>query len=171
MATRSVRPIRIEGNIAFITLSKGYEAVIDAADAPLVSGFNWSAVVAPHTVYASRMPPRRSGSRRAIFLHRLILGVPDGIFGDHIDGNGLNNRRSNLRPASGAENQRNRRISITNTSGFKGVSWHKNRAKWQANITTAGRQIHLGLFETAEEAHASYIAAANKFHGDFANAG
>lgn len=87
---------------------------------------------------------------------------------DHIDGDGLNNRIDNLREATHSENLRNRGATTKNTSGFKGVSWHKARRKWQAQIKTNGRKKHLGSFDTPEAAYAAYCAAAEDLHGDFA---
>ncbi|MEG7750695.1 HNH endonuclease, partial [Listeria monocytogenes] len=73
----------------------------------------------------------RSGEKpRAVYLHRQIMGEPSGFEVDHIDGNGLDNRRANLRVASKTQNVRNQRIRQDNTSSFKGVSWSKRRQKW-----------------------------------------
>jgi len=85
---------------------------------------------------------------------------------DHVDGNGLNNQKANLRVASHAENCANRRINRNNTSGFKGVS--KNKERWQAYIRVAYRQIHLGYFDTPEEAAEAYDRAAIAYFGEFA---
>ena len=90
---------------------------------------------------------------------------------DHIDGDGLNNRLENLRQATRSENCWNRGAQSTNTSGYKGVCWHKNRNKWVASITADGRQKHLGYFKTPELAYAAYCDAAVILHGDFANFG
>jgi hypothetical protein len=95
---------------------------------------------------------------------------PHGMDIDHINGDGLDNRWSNLRLATRAENIRNSRTKATNTSGFKGVSWHKRDRKWQAHIKINGRSKNLGLFEAPEDAHAAYVAAAQKYHGEFARA-
>ena len=124
MTSKSIRPIRIDGVLAFITLTKGYEAVIDVADVPLVAGYNWYALVMPRTVYAARND--RSGpKKRNVFMHRVILGEPEGLQTDHKDGNGLNNTRDNLREATISQNGSNRRIGCNNTSGYKGVRSHK----------------------------------------------
>lgn len=170
MAAKSLRPIRIEGNVAYIPLTKRYEAVIDAADVPLVSGHNWHAAEKPRTTYAVSKE-RRGGNLMELQLHRAILSAPDGMQTDHIDGDGLNNRRCNLRLATPSENARNQRRARDNTSGFKGVWWHKGRRKWQAQIMAGGRQKYLGLFNTAEEAHAAYCEAARSLHGEFARIG
>lgn len=164
------RQIRFEGDLAFVPLTKGHEAVIDAADAPLVSGVNWNACEQKHGVYAVRQE-RRAGKQIAIRMHRLIMQAPDGMQVDHINGDGLDNRRANLRLASHTENNRNTRTPINNTSGFKGVAWHAANRKWRAYIKVENRQKYLGLFATAEAAHAAYCLAADQFHGNFGSPG
>lgn len=163
--TRPIRPIRIEGDVAFVTLTRGYEAIIDAADVPLVERFNWYACVQRNTVYASR-----KANKTSVLMHRVIMDDPDGFQVDHIDGNGLNNRRENMREATNAQNAHNSRIQRNNTSGFKGVSRHNRSAKWCAQIRLNGSCYRLGLFHTPEAAHAAYVAASEVMHGEFARA-
>lgn len=110
----------------------------------------------------------RHGAHRLAFL--VMTGSwPAGEI-DHIDGNPANNRWKNLREATDAQNARNSRIRSTNKCGLKGVNWHKARACWVAQITVDRKKVHLGLFDTAEEAHSAYVAAARKHHGQFARA-
>lgn len=87
---------------------------------------------------------------------------------DHIDCNPSNNRIDNLRLATNEQNSRNSRRRVNNTSGYKGVSFMRCRGKWQALIRTDSGRLHLGLFSSAEEGHRAYVAAARKFHGEFA---
>lgn len=89
---------------------------------------------------------------------------------DHINLNRSDNRVCNLRVCSGAENARNRGKTAVNTSGFKGVVFRrdKNAKPWRAQIGHAGRVIYLGAFERPDDAHAAYVAAATKLHGEFA---
>lgn len=89
---------------------------------------------------------------------------------DHRDGFGQNNRFKNLRPATPQQNSLNARRASSNSSGFKGVSWHKAAGKWSSYIILDGRKRHLGLYETAEAAHAAYIAAAVAAQPEFARA-
>ena len=161
------RAIRIEGDVAYIKLTKGCEAVIDVADVPLVEGRNWYASSSKHTVYARRDEKLGDGRAR-ISLHRIVIGAEPGVLVDHIDGNGLNNRRSNLRLATNAENMRNARGHLDSASGAKGVSWHKGAAKWRAAIMADRQEHYLGLFDTVESAHAAYCDAAKRLHGQFA---
>jgi hypothetical protein len=166
MSNRAVRPIRIEGEVAYIPLTQGYEAVIDAADAPLVEGFNWYALVQVRTVYACRTDCS-TGRHVTIYLHRVLMAAPAGLEVDHRDGHGLNNRKKNLRVATHAQNERNQRLNSANTSGFKGASFHAGARRWQAHIRVDGRRHYLGLFDTPEAAHAAYTAASAEFHGEF----
>lgn len=87
---------------------------------------------------------------------------------DHIDGNPSNNSISNLRTATQFENMRNCGRFRTNTSGHKGVTWHKTRRKWDAKIMSGGKHHFLGSFSTPEDAAAAYAAAAARMHGSFA---
>lgn len=162
-----LRPIRIEGDVAFVPLTRGYEAIIDAADIPLVEGRNWCALVCKSgIVYAQHGARRGKG-----LMHRVILGAEcEGSLVDHRDHNGLNNRRFNLRPATYAQNNHNARRRSDNTSGLKGVCWHTKTGKWVAQIQSGGRRRHLGLFTTPEAAHAAYQQASVQHHGEFGKA-
>jgi hypothetical protein len=115
---------------------------------------------------AVKVKNRQYSAHRLAWL--MAYGVWPQEFIDHIDGNPTNNRLDNLREASHTENSRNRRIQSRNTSGFKGVYWNKAARKWHAQIHTDGRNKHLGLFVTAEEAYAAYCTAAKELHGEFA---
>ena len=162
-----VREVRIEGEIAIIPLTQGKFAIIDAADAPLASGRNWHAKLTNSTPYAVSKLPRRS-PKRGLSLHRLIMGDPPGVFVDHIDGDGLNCRRANLRLATKSENNRNRRLGKNSASGLKGVSWESGRSMWMASIRVDRKQRFLGRFDNPSDAHAAYCAAAKELHGEFA---
>jgi hypothetical protein len=163
---RNIRPIRIEGNIAYVPLTRGYEAIIDAADVPLVAGHNWCALVRPHTVYAGR-GDCTGPTFRTVQMHRVLMGEPDGLDVDHEDGNGLNNTRDNLRPATRPQNQHNARTRSDNTSGYKGVYWSNREGVWKAQIRINGRRKYLGRHDTPEDAYASYCEASKKYHGEF----
>ena len=103
--------------------------------------------------YAQRGVRTSTGKHTTEYLHHFILGVK-GL--DHIDGNGLNNCKANLRRATQSENMQNRHgLGRKNTSGFRGVSFNKQLRKWQANIKLDGRNRYLGLFATAAEASAA----------------
>lgn len=169
---KAIRPILIEGDVAFVTLSKGYVAVIDATDVPIVDGYNWCAKIdrrsdgTVRSVYAVRNS-KHDGRNTLVHLHRVLLCAPEGLEVDHKDGDGLNNRRSNIRLASRRENQRNQRRNTSNSSGVKGVSFYKSRAKWHARIKRDGKRFHLGFFASLEEAASAYKQASAQMHGEF----
>ena len=158
--------IIVEGAIAFIRMSGGHVAKIDACDLAVASAFGWAAMVKPRTVYAYRTE-RVGEKKRTIYLHRVIMGVPQGLQVDHVDGDGLNNCRSNLRLATESQNQCNRRLQQNNASGFKGVYWDAKRGKWRSEIRKLGKKLHLGRFDTPQEAHHAYSAASAELHGEF----
>lgn len=173
MADRKIREIRIEGNIAHVQLTRGYEAVIDASDVGLADKYNWHSKIERRpdgsilAVYATSKVGIGGRKQRTIRLHSIILTTPDGLRTDHIDGDGLNNRRENLRVATIAQNTHNQRRNIANTSGVKGVTWHKKCGKWMARIKAQGIRHHLGFFDSLEDAAAAYSSASATFHGAF----
>ncbi len=174
MAKREIRPIRVEGQVAYVPLTKGYEAIIDAADVPLVDGFNWCADVHHYAdgsvkvVYAVRNSPRdENGKQRAIMMHRVLLDAPHGMQVDHASSDGLDNRRSNIRLASRAENMWNRRNAGNNGSGFKGVHWSKAAKAWVARIAANGKRRTIGKYNCATAAAIAYARASEEMHGEF----
>lgn len=148
-----------------------YEASIDEIDADLLN-LHWRAVSHKHTasVYVVRTSMRPK--EHTEHMHRVILGRVLGRellrseLVDHIDRDGLNNTRENLRLATRSQNNANRGVGKNNKLGVKGV--FKDRNKFAAQITTNGNRKYLGAFNTIEEAHAAYVEAAKKHHGDFA---
>lgn len=109
---------------------------------------------------------------RVLSMHRIIYEmhfgpIPIGMQIDHKDGDGLNNLIENIRLATSSENNRNHKIHRNNTSGLKGVCWDKKSRKWRANIRFDCKLIHLGLFNTKDEAYSAYCIAAEELHKDF----
>ena len=155
-----------------LPLTKGYSTVIDKEDYPLVAGFKWYATE-NHSgkVYAARNGIKDNGKYGLIYMHRVISGAERGQYVDHIDGDGLNNTKANMRLCSNSENLRNRGMPSNNSSGFKGVYWHKERCKWRAEIRVNGKPKHLGYFSDAEDAHKAYCDAGIELHGDYFNSG
>lgn len=148
-----------------IELTQGQVALVDDDDFERVTAAGpWCAYKCANkqgdAFYAAKWP--------SVQLHRLIMDAPDGVEVDHKDGNGLNCQRANLRLATRSQNQWNRGKQANNTSGYKGVYWHKQRDKWHAQIAVNGKRVHLGYFATAEAAAAAYDNAARELHGAFA---
>lgn len=151
-----------------IPLSKGHEAIVDEEDYEALAIFKWSAQEVPGKVYAKRAVG--SGPRhRTLLLHRVITGAEQHQLVDHINGNGLDNRRSNLRIANKSENGQNQRTKRANTtSRYKGVHFYKSRNKWVAEIKHKGVRRSLGYFESEDDAARAYNAAAVETFGEFA---
>ncbi len=166
---RKVRPIEVRGDIAIVPLTRGREAIIDAADVPLVEGRSWylhSGGVG-HICAATKVCIA-PGLYDIALMHRVVVAAPDEADVDHKDRDRLNNRRSNLRLATNQQNSWNQGVNTRNTSGFKGVSWHSRDMGYQASIRVSGRQVTLGLFPDAAAAARAYDAAASKHFGEFA---
>lgn len=144
---------------------KGHSVEVDNKDIPLATEKGWGVAVLPgNKIYFHR---RRNG--RHEYLHRLILGITaEQQQADHISGDTLDNRRANLRIATSSQNHFNMIRASNNTSGYKGVSWHKQRRKWRAYIKLHRRQISLGLYSDKVQAAAAYRTAASQIAGEFA---
>jgi hypothetical protein len=156
-----------------IPLTQQQNALVSTKDFKRLSQWNWCAGWnhRTKTFYAQRsVGSSRKPGRRTVYMHQEIMG---GLC-DHIDpSQTLDNRRSNLRRCTEAENVRNQKMRRTNASGFRGVWRHKQRGKltnkWRSSVTVNRRKIHLGLFLSKEEAACAYDRAAKKFHGKFAS--
>lgn len=154
-----------------------YETIIDIEDSDL-AGYNWQVmnVTSKGTIYVSRKT-KSKGKQTTHYIHRIILERKLGRelekteHIDHIDGNGLNNRRENLRLATRFQNMQNRGKASSNTSGYKGAFYRKDRGYWYSQIIVHGKKIYLGSFNTAKDAHEAYCKAAKELHGDFYNNG
>lgn len=158
-------------NYKLIPLTKNQFAKVDTEDYEWLSQYSWRAIKKP-TYYAQRSW-NENGKTRSIKMHREILKIYDpSVMVDHINGDTLDNRKENLRLCSNSQNQANRDIPITNTTGFKGVQYIKNPRykykKYKAAIVHQGKQHFLGCFYTAEDAAKAYNEAAIKFFGPFA---
>lgn len=141
-------------------------AVVDLADLERVLRYRWCSIKIRQRTYA-QTTIRRNGGKTHIYLHRYILDAPAGALVDHVDHDGLNNRRSNLRLATPTGNVRNARLRSDNPSGYKGVAQTPS-GRWRARIVVKGKRIWLGTHATAEEAARAYDAAARERFGQFA---
>ncbi len=142
----------------------GTPFLVDEEDAERVSAFRWCAL------RGSRFRSTYVHSRWFVgMLHRFLLGVTDRkIEVDHIDGDGLNNCKSNLRPASKGQNQHNIKLQRNNTSGVKGVCWCKTNRYWLARVYSEGRVAWQATFHDLSEASAAVRAVRESLHGEFA---
>ena len=154
-----------------IKLTQNQFALVDDCEYEYLNQWKWCARRNGNTFYAVRNSRKTEcEKRKLILMHQVILQRMGIEFEqvDHIDGNGLNNCRSNLRAATKQENGCNRNKQKNNTSGRKGVGWNKQHQKWQAQIQVNGKQIHLGYFDDIEDAVRAYNQAAKKHFGKFA---
>lgn len=146
-------------------ISNGFHTIIDDQDYNEISKFKWSAETSRSGgVYAVRA---ERGKR--IKMHRLILNAEKGQEVDHINGDGLDNRRSNLRLATHRQNAMNVPKKDRGRSRFKGVSWRADRGKWRATINVNYKQSYLGLFSDEVSAAKAYNEAAIFHYGKFAH--
>ena len=143
----------------------GRVALVDDEDYELVSSYNWciyyNQTAGP---YAFGAPKGAGRGAKRILMHTLITGYKQT---DHIDHDGLNNQRHNLRPATHAQNQWNQ-VSQAGRSGYRGVYWIERDQKWRANVRAHKKNYYLGQYETKEEAARVRDAAARELHGEFA---
>ncbi len=169
MKPKTPNSVRHEDGVSILALAykgQALECVVDTVDYPLVSDYWWSALKSLNTFYAYRRPPRSSGSRALIYMHKVILPGHDLV--DHKDHNGLNNRRENIRPATVLDNSRNQSARKTAASRFKGVAWEPTAKSWLVRIRANGKRLYLGHFKDDEEAARAYDVAAKQHHGEFA---
>src|SRR3990167_7107201 len=150
-----------------ILLTKGKYALVDELDYEWLSQWKW---LFGGRRYAARNTHFRDkdGNRhtQVIWMHREILKTPKDLFTDHINGNGLDNRKSNLRIATKQQNAWNLKRPRHNTSGFKGVYWRSNR--WEAAIHKDNKKQHLGRFKELKQAITAYNNEAQKLFGKYA---
>ena len=137
-------------------------AVVDGGDYYRLSRFRWHAVFNSKTFYAARIERGKT-----IKMHREIMGAPKDLVVDHVDRDGLNNRRGNLRLCSEAENSRNTGSNARAISRYKGVHWHRRMGKWVAAIQYEKQVNHLGYFGDEVEAAESYDKKAREFFGEY----
>jgi len=148
----------------------GYDVIIDDEDFGKVTPFIWHVSCirkgGPYFGFWTRI----NGKLKNTCLSRWIMGLTefDGKIVDHMSGDTLDNRKSNLRICKQIENSRNAGRSHTNTTGFKGVCFDKSHNKYVARIRIRDKRINLGRAKTPEEAYQFYCEAAKKYHGEFA---
>jgi hypothetical protein len=144
---------------------------VDQADYERLRGYEWLAKKGKNSFYARRrVSTGKAGKETLVYMHQMVIKVPDGMVVDHINHDGMDNRKANLRAASYSQNLCHRKKrSGTMYSKYKGVHWRKLHKKWIARITFEKKTIHLGYFRSEIEAAKAYDRAAMKYHGEFAS--
>lgn len=143
-----------------IILTQNKVALVDDNDFEYINQFNWNAHRTEKYWYAAR-----SGGVR---MHRIIMHAPENREIDHINGDGLDNRKENLRVCTHQQNMQNQLLPrINNKLGVKGVSLEKGRKKFRATIFVKGNKIHLGYYNVLKDADIAYRTAEKKYFGDF----
>lgn len=146
-----------------VPLTQGYFAIVDIDDHDLVSRYKWRIRKCRGHLYATTSVGSAQGVTD-IYMHRLLLGTKAGESVDHVDGDGLNNSRANIRICTQSQNLANRALSPRNTSGYRGVSRGRRVGKWRARIG----DWQVGEFDNPEDAARAYDAAAAAQFGQFA---
>ena len=150
-----------------IKLTRGQVAIVDAEDYDELMKYEWCASPYDRGYYAIR--GGKKGEKRTIRMHRQILGLTDrSVHVDHVNNNGLDNRRCNIRKCTPSENMRNKRASRGSISKYVGVSYRSDRDRWVSTIAINGKSIHGGYFKTEIEAALDRDKLAVKHFGDFA---
>lgn len=149
-----------------IQLTQNKVALIDDEDFDFLNQWKWyfNYNYAKRTLNLKKQKFEKRKSK-IIYMHRVIVNAQNGQIIDHINGNTLDNRKSNLRVCTHSQNLQNSKIK---TGKYKGVSWHKSSNKWLAKIGGTNSRIHIGLFSSKEEAALAYNEAALKYYGEFA---
>ena len=152
-----------------VTLSRGFQALIDDEDYNLIKVFKWHVIPQRNTFYAASRE-NNNGKRRLVYMHRLILRLPHFVpMIDHKDMNGLNNCKDNLRICTRNQNHQNTpKARGIYTSVFKGVSWIKHIKKWRACIAIDRKGYHIGVYRNEIDAALAYDNRAKELFGEFA---
>jgi hypothetical protein len=153
-----------------IFLTRDKFAFVDDDDYEWLNQWKWYCDKRGDLYYAARAIRRENGKWMPLRMHRAVLKLPHGDHRriDHIDRNGLNNTKSNLRICSHQNNMRNRRKVPSKTSTFKGVFKKCDRKRWYAAIGLNKKTYHIGVFDSEIEAAKAYDVVAQKYFGEFA---
>lgn len=151
-----------------IPLTQGFFSLVDKDDFYKFSTKRWYADKIRNYIMAVRTEGYGK-NKKTVYLHRLIMSCPKGLFVDHINHDTLDNRKSNLRICTVAENTRNSVKSSRNSSGYKGVSWNSKNKNWRVQINVDNRHIEVGSFKDKVEASKAYLQASKQYHRQFSH--
>jgi hypothetical protein len=146
-----------------INLTHGKVAIVDEDDYEKLNKYKWSA----NELYALRFS-RKEGGGKTIFMHKVILGSLAGMEVDHINRDGFDNRKCNLRICTHSQNEANKGLRRDNTSGERGIYWNKRYGKWHARIRLNNIRIHIGYYDDIKNASDAYQSKAKELFGEFA---
>lgn len=145
-----------------IKINKGFVVLIDKENLNKIMNMKWYVVKKGSIYYAAHTYYYKGKSKR-LYMHRYLMDETNPkIHVDHINGNGLDNRKLNLRSVTAIENGRNRGKQSNNKSGYKGVYWNKQKNKWHSVLRHMGKKIHLGFYDDAKSASESYYKKAKE---------
>lgn len=152
-----------------IQLTKGGEALVDDLDYDDLTQWRWRRIRDGRNFYAARDVKIAPNKYRVLRMHTYLLPGNEAV--DHIDHNGLNNQRVNLRPSTHAQNTRNKSKKLNSSSQYLGVSWypHKGMNKWRVQIEFEGKNRHVGYYSSEIDAALAYNRRALELFGEFAN--
>jgi hypothetical protein len=143
-----------------IFLNQGKVALVDDEDYGWLMKFKWSV----SREYASR----GNGANKKIRMHREIMGAPSSAEVDHINGNTLDNRKSNLRVVTHSENMKNRKLNSNSKTGYKGVCYDKLNGMYHVTLRYNGKKVFLGRYKNVVDAALAYNRGALEYFGEFA---
>jgi len=145
-------------------------AIIDSEDFQMLSRYKWQAEPIKRRTggYYALRAYAINGRKPKMYMHRVIIGAKPGDYVDHINGNGLDNRKENLRICTTQQNRCNSPGLLNSSSIYKGVTWNKQCRKWQASIKVKSKNTHIGLFLNERDAAIAYDKVAAEKFGEFA---
>lgn len=154
-----------------ISLTKGFYAYVDDNDFDFLNQWNWTYMKVGKSAYAYRTVRNKLTKKaKSILMHRIILNPPEGLVCDHVDGNGLNNQRSNLRLATRSQNCANSKTHIKTKTGVKGIypiNHADGSVKYTATMCVNYKMLYFGIYDTIKEAKLAWTAGAKQYQGEF----
>lgn len=152
-----------------IPLTRGKSVIVDVEDYHYLNQWKWQCTKHGYAARSiSFQKPDKSWSSKTVFMHRVIMQTPEGLFTDHADENKLNNRKVNLRICTRSENQYNKLLRADNKSGRKGINWIKKTSMWVVRVQADKKRQIFGYFKDLEEAKIAHSKAVRLLHGEFA---